>query len=93
VFKCAVEMFGLPYNLTDLREVEIELQDGDTLKDVIITLKEKFPLLEGVVFQNGEHKLAELYKFSVNGSFFYDDTDIEIKEGDRIALLNLVTGG
>ena len=93
MFRCVVQMFGLPSEITELREVEIELNDGATLRDVIAALRDEIPALEGVAIRIGEDQLVEHYKFNVNGQFYYDDMSLRVKRGDRIALLVPITGG
>jgi len=86
-------MFGLPHEITELREVEVELEDGASMADVIAAMKEKIPTLEGPVIRTGQNRLEELYKFNVNGQFYFDGMDFELHSGDRIALLVPATGG
>ncbi len=93
MFRCVVEMFGLPSEITELREVEIKLNDGATLRDVIAALKDKIPALEGTAIRLGEDQLVEHYKFNVNGRFYYDDMGLQLQRGDRIALLVPIAGG
>lgn len=93
MFRCVVEMFGLPSEITELREMEVELDDGATLRDVVAALKDKIPALEGTAIRAGEDQLVEHYKFNVNGRFYYDDMGLQLKSGDRIALLVPIAGG
>jgi molybdopterin converting factor small subunit len=93
MFRCVVEMFGLPSEITELREAEVELDDGATLRDVVAALKSKIPALEGTAIRVGENQLVENYKFNVNGRFYYDDMDLRLRSGDRIALLVPISGG
>lgn len=93
MFRCVVQMFGLPSEITELREVEVELNDGATLRDVIAALRDKIPALEGAAIRVGEDQLVEHYKFNVNGHFYYDDMDLQLQSGDRIALLVPIAGG
>jgi molybdopterin converting factor small subunit len=86
-------MYGLPYEITALREVEVALKDGAGMAEVIAALREKVPALDGPVFRPGENRLQELYKFNINGQLYYDGTDFALRRGDRIALLVPVTGG
>ncbi len=87
-------MFGLPQEITDFREVELDLEDGARLKEVITALKNTIPSLEGTVIRAGEERLMDLYKFNVNGHFYYDDDmELVVTSSDRIALLTPVTGG
>ena len=93
MFKCTVQMFGLPREITELREIEVDLKDGVGLGDVIYALRNKIPPLVGPVIHTSENRLVEQYKFNVNGRFYFGDTDLQIKRGDRIALLTPATGG
>ena len=93
MFKCTLYMYGLPYELTPLREVEVELNDGAGMAEVVAALREKVPVLEGPVIRTGQDRLQENYKFNINGDFFYDGMDFRLHPGDRIALLVPVTGG
>ena len=93
MFKCVVEMFGLPSEITELREVEVELNYGATLRDVVAALKDKIPALEGTAILAGEDQLVENYKFNVNGHLYYNDLNLKLQSGDRVALLTPVTGG
>jgi molybdopterin converting factor small subunit len=93
MFKCVVQMFGLPREITALRQVEVELKDGASLKDIVAALRHEIPSLEGAVIRAGEDRLVEFYKFNVNGRFHFDDMDFRLKSGDRVALLTPATGG
>jgi molybdopterin converting factor small subunit len=93
MFKCVIYMFGLPYEITPLREVEVELEEGAGMAGIIAALREKIPALEGPVFRPGESRLRENYKFNINGQLYFDGSDFKLRPGDRIALLVPVTGG
>lgn len=86
-------MYGLPREITELREVEVELSDNADMAEVIAALKEKVPSLEGPVIRPGENRLVEQFKFNVNGRFYFDGQDFTLQTGDRIALLVPMTGG
>jgi len=88
-----VQMFGLPREVTELREVEVELKDGASLGDVVAALRHGIPALEGHVIRAGENRLMEHCAFNINGRFYLDDRDIQLRDGDRILLLTLATGG
>ena len=93
MFKCVIPMYGLPREITEIREVEVELRDGASMAEVTAALREKVPALEGPVIRTGEDRLEELYKFNINGNFYFDGMDFQLHEGDRIALLVPMTGG
>lgn len=93
MFKCTIPMYGLPREITELREVEMELRDGAGMAEVIAALRKKVPSLEGPVIRPGEDRLADQYKFNINGKFYFDGQDFQLHPGDRIALLVPMTGG
>jgi len=88
-----VEMFGLPHEITELREVSVELEDQASLGDVITALRSEIPALEGWVIHPGADRLMEHYAFNVNGRFYFEDMNLRLQSGDRVALLTLATGG
>lgn len=92
-FKCVIPLYGLPRELTTTRQVEVDLGDGAGMAEVIAAIKEQVPSLDGHVFRKGENRLAEQFKFNINGQFFFDGMDFELHPGDRIALLVPMTGG
>jgi molybdopterin converting factor small subunit len=94
MYKCVVQLFGLPHTITDLRKVEIEMEEGMTLRDLVHALRVKIPALEGPVIRTGSNHLVKSYKFNVNGRFYFeDDMDLKLQKGDRVALLTPATGG
>jgi molybdopterin converting factor small subunit len=93
MFKVTIPMYGLRREITEKREVEVELRYGATMPEVIAAIRQKVPALEGPVIRRGEDRLVELYKFNVNGKFYYDGQNFELHPGDRIALLVPMTGG
>ncbi len=88
-----VEMFGLPYEITGLRKVELELEDGASLSDIVAGLRRKVPALEGDVIRTGEDRITEDFTFNINGRFYSYDGDLRLRESDHIVLLTLATIG
>ena len=91
--RCFVQLFGLPREVTELQKVEVGLKDGASLGDVIAALRSEIPALEGPVIHAGENRLTEYYAFNINGRFYPNDSEIQLQDSDRIALLTLATGG
>jgi molybdopterin converting factor small subunit len=91
--KWIIPMYGLPREITEKREVEVELSEGAGMAEVVAALRKKVPALEGPVIVSGENRLMEEYKFNINGSFYFAGMDFNLKKGDRIALLVPMTGG
>ena len=88
-----VRLFGLPYEVTKLPEVEVELKDEASLGDIIAELRRAIPTLEGNVIHAGEDRLIQNYGFNINGRFYLNDEGVQFKDSDYIALLRLATGG
>ena len=91
--RCIVQLFGLPREVTELREVEVELKDGANLGDVIAALGREIPALEGPVIRAGGNRLMEHCAFNINGRFYLNDEETQLQDKDRIVLLTLATGG
>ena len=96
MIKCIVEFFGVPVKTTESK-IEIELKEGAKLKDIIAALRHKLPALEGKIIVPGADRMVEGYTFNIHGKFYVDgydnDSDIQLKNGDRIAVLTIPTGG
>jgi len=90
---CKVDFLGLRGDLADLESVEVDLNQGADLGDLIAELKRKIPALEGIAFVSGENKLMGHYVFAINGRFHMNDSGIHIQNSDHILLLILVGGG
>ncbi len=93
MFKTKLQMYGLSHEITKLREVELEIPEGAGMPEVVGALKKQIPALEGPVVRKGENRLADQYKFNINGHFYFDGMDFKLNPGDRIALLVPATGG
>ena len=93
MFTCVVEMFGLSEEMTGRQKVEVELKDEASPRDVVAALRCEIPALEGPVIRCGEDRLVDLYGFYINGRFYTDDEEVQLKEGDRVVLLALARGG
>jgi hypothetical protein len=92
-FICTVELYGFPADTVPGRTVDIVLIDGAPMADVIRELKKVLPGLDGLAFRPGKNRLADLYKFNINGRLCYDGDDFTLHKGDKVALITLMTGG
>jgi molybdopterin converting factor small subunit len=94
--RCTVEFFIAPAKLAESK-VEIEVKEGAKLRDVIAALRRKVPALEGSVIVTGEDRMVEGYTFNIHGHFYtYNedkDENLQLRDGDRIALLTIPMGG
>jgi molybdopterin converting factor small subunit len=96
MIRCNVEFFGVPIKLTEMK-VEIELEEGAKLRDVIRALRRKVPAVEGSIIVAGEDRMIDGYTFNIHGHFYTEndnnDENLLLREGDRIALLTIPIGG
>jgi molybdopterin converting factor small subunit len=78
-------------------KVDIEVKEKAKLKDVIAALRQKVPALEGNIIVPGQDHIIEGYTFNIHGRFYIDgyddDNDLQLKDGDHIALLTIPIGG
>jgi molybdopterin converting factor small subunit len=88
-----IEIYSLPREMSEFKRVDIDLNNGASLREIVNALRRKYPALEGIVIRAGGGHLLEKYMFNINGTFYFNDAEFKLKEGDRIALLTVATGG
>ena len=93
MFRCIVEIFGLPEEITGPPKVEVRLKEGAGLRDVIAALRREVPALVGSVIRRGEDQLSDSFGFYINGCYYTGNEEDQLKDGDRIVLLALASGG
>ena len=93
MIKCIVEMYGIALEVSGINEVALELEDGAHLEELIAELRNKVPALEGTVIKSDENRLTERCLFNIDGRFYFYEEDTELKDGSRLRLLTLATGG
>ncbi len=93
MIKCVVEMYGFALEESGLSEIEVDLNEGARLGDLVAELRRKIPALEGRVIRPGENRLVDRCAFNIEGRFYFDNTDLKLNDGCRVRLLTLATGG
>jgi hypothetical protein len=93
MFRCIVQMFGLPQQITNLHRIEVDINDEASIPELVIALRNTLPSMEGPVIIPGQARLNENYSFVINGEFQPNDSDIQIHNGDRVVLILLAVGG
>lgn len=83
---------GLARRLSKETSVEIEVNDGATLRDVSVALTRRFPAFLGQLIVPETYDLVEPHFFHVNGRRA-DGLDMLVQEGDRILLMTVTAGG
>lgn len=79
--KCKIKAFGIAREIIGLREVQIDLQAGQSIGTLKTTLFKQYPRLE---------QLKSLF-IAVNRE--YAEDDLPLREDDEIALIPPVAGG
>ena len=90
--KLKVELFGMARKLVQAKEVEIEVGDTETFRDIAAALAARYPALLGNVIIPGAYDLMEPYFFNVDARRVVHDLD-EIPEADKPLLLFFVDAG
>ncbi|MGD9030792.1 MAG: MoaD/ThiS family protein [Anaerolineae bacterium] len=89
-----VKVFSTLRPLVGARELDFEVEDGDTVRDVLETLIARYPPLGERVLDDDGHVHDSIHVL-VNGRSisFLDGLETVVGDGDRLALFPAVGGG
>jgi molybdopterin synthase sulfur carrier subunit len=89
-----VRIFATLRSLVGVKEVEVDVEAGDTVRNMLDKLTAEYPALRKRVL-NDEGNLQSSINVFVNGRNikFLDGLNSPIQEGDRLALFPPVGGG
>lgn len=90
-----VEFSGISRVLTGEKEFTLEINPGSDMEEVIRHLAKNHPQLVGEIIEKEENKLIPSNLFSINGEKILHETDTtyQPKDGDKLILLSLLSGG
>lgn len=88
-----VEMFGYARRLAGDKEAVLELDEGDTMRDVVVALGRTHPALVGPIIQPDTHELISPFFLNVNGRYVVDDFDAVPRDGECLILFFVDAGG
>lgn len=95
--KVTVEYIGHIKNLVGyLREEEVEISDGASVADLLMTLSEKYgSAFKKAIYEKTGEDVKPNYIVTVNGYLLnqLDGVETKLKSGDRVVLLPIVSGG
>jgi len=93
--RVAVEFSGISRVLTGKKEAALEMGSGADIQDVIRHLAKSHPQLVGEIIDKKGDKLIPSNLFSINGEKILHETDTtyQPKDGDKLILLSLLSGG
>ena len=80
--KITVRFFAMSRELTGIDQIELEIKDTATVKDVIHVMWEKYPKLE---------KLKNSLRYAVDDE--YADDEYELHPGQELCFIPPVSGG
>jgi len=88
-----VEFYGLPRRLSGVKETTVQVKQGATLRDVVMTLAKQFPAFLGDLINPKTYDLGEPYFFNIDARFVPPSLEYKPKEGERLLLLFIEAGG
>jgi molybdopterin converting factor small subunit len=78
-------------------DIQIEIQQGCTLRDVLDELSNRFSEdFDTLLYDRGTNTVKSSIMIFLNGSSYlnsYDRLNFKVKDGDRIVLCPVMTGG
>jgi molybdopterin converting factor small subunit len=93
--KIVIEFTNLSKALAGVKELEMALDPGTTFGQIVERLGVLYPAPIGILIEPGGKKFMNSNMFIINGdmatpAFIMDECP---KDGDRLVLMTLVTGG
>ena len=91
--RCRVELFGVSRLLAGVKEIEVNLAEGDDVRSVLRALASRCPDLVGPVIRPDLAGLADGQVLNLNGLRFIPDLETRVSPGDALLLLSSSAGG
>ena len=93
--KISVEFTGYARHLIGLKDIPLEFEASPTYGEIIHDLGIRFPVLIGLLIDPGGDALMSGNLFIVNGDMGTAAMDMKgrPKDGERLILMSLITGG
>lgn len=91
----SIEFTGIARELTGAAEMEFEVPVGTTYRDLVRLLAEHFPSLIGILIDPSRESFLSSNMFVINGDLAFPAMimDESPADGERIALMSVITGG
>ena len=91
---CTVEFYGLAGEIAGRKEAALSLGESRAgIPEIVATLRKEVPALDEIVLQKEQDLLADNQVLNVDGRFYQNGDELDLKDGDRIRLLTIATGG
>jgi len=90
-----IEFTGVSRVLTGRTGCSLSLEQGNTLREVVIALARQYPQVIGEVIEKDGQNLIPTNLFSLNGKKILHESDLQFQpqDGDKLILLSLLAGG
>lgn len=93
--KIEVEFTGFAQAITHQKVIQLELPEGTTYREIVKLLGQKYPELVGLLIDVDGETFLSSNMFIVNGDMVSPAMvmDESPRDGDRLILMSLITGG
>lgn len=90
-----VEFTGAAQMVTNQKSVDLEIPSTTTYKEIVQILGKKYPSLIGILIDQDGETLLSSNMFIINGDMSLPAMIMEEspRDGDRLILMSLITGG
>lgn len=91
--RLVVELYGVARELAGVREVELQLAAGGTIREALRVLAASHPLLMGPIIDPATWTVGPQFILNLEGRETVHDYDLEPREGARLLLISALVGG
>lgn len=90
-----IEFTGFARTITNHKVIRLELPEGTTYREIVKLLGQEYPALIGILIDRDGETFLSSNMFIVNGDMVAPAMvmDESPKDGDRLVLMSLITGG
>jgi len=90
-----IEFTGFARTVTNQRVIRLEIPEGTTYREIVKLLGQNYPALIGLLIDMDGETFLSSNMFIVNGDMVSPAMvmDESPKDGDRLVLMSLITGG
>jgi len=93
IVRVTVELLGLARRLAGQSEVQLQIPEGATFRDIVALLADRFPSLLGQVIVPETYDLISPYFFNIGGRLAASGLDATVDGHDPLVLMSLEAGG
>lgn len=93
--KITIEFTGIAKSITNAGEIEFQVPEGSTYRDLVKMLAGKYPAMIGLLIDSDGETFLSSNLFIINGDLAFPAMIMENSpsEGEHISLMSVITGG